>query len=267
MNKKKIIPIVVIMAVLIGGLALYQYGPCNLWPCDEEKIEEPKGKVPEEWVKKVDDFKIKGFLTKESPQAFQELKMDIQIANQQNNLSSGEALATVELLEMGYAEIINKSFVANAGNIWCSRDKTTYLNEMDKVKGNSTCKDILSASIEKINNLQQASANINQAEAFLTMLFDETRYNSLMSDINRHLGNTDVANCSTMQQKLSELSNSLQKFNYFYQDLQPEISTYLGNMQDETAKESLKYKLENNSDTQNYRFFDNLYNQLATSNY
>lgn len=211
MNAAKLKPLALIFGVLALAFAAYYFFTL------ESGTSSPKPQViPDQWQATLDEFS-KGAL---SPEKYQELRANIDMAVAQKSLKETEGNACNELLDLYYAQKLQAAFESENGA--CDRSRRSFfVKEMRPLSAKSArCKAELDNPLKTISLFNRAEGTVNQVKAALGRYYNSSNVNRLMEELMALQGISHIQNCPALNSKLNDSQTELEEFTQFHADCQ-----------------------------------------------
>ena len=228
MNAAKLKPLALIFGVLALAFAAYYFFTL------ESSTSSPKPQViPDQWQDTLDEFS-KGAL---SPEKYQELRANIDMAVAQKSLKETEGKACSDLLDLYYAQKLQDAFESENGACDGSR-RSFFVKEMRPLSAKSPrCKAELDNELKTISLFNRAENTVNQVKAALGRFYNISNVNRLMEELMDLQGNSYIQNCPALKDKVNGSQTELEEFTQFDADCQEyDVTTFIA--------ESGAFKLE-----------------------
>lgn len=208
MNAAKLKPLALIFGVLALAFAAYYFFTL------ESGTSSPKPQViPDQWQATLDEFS-KGAL---SPEKYQELRANIDMAVAQKSLKEPEGDACRELLDLYYAQKLKDAFESENGA--CDRSRRSFfVKEMRPLSAKSPrCKAELDNPLKTISLFNRADGTVHEVNASLGRFYNSSNVNRLMEELMDLQGDSYIQNCPALNSKLSASQTELEEFTKFYE--------------------------------------------------
>ena len=209
MNAAKLKPLALIFGILVLAFAAYYFFTL------ESGTSSPKPQViPDQWQDTLDEFS-KGAL---SPEKYQELRANIDMAVAQKSLKETEGKACSDLLDLYYAQKLKDAFESENGA--CDRSRRSFfVKEMRPLSAKSArCKAELDNELKTISLFNRAEGTVNQVKAALGRFYNSSNVNRLMEELMDLQGNSYIQNCPALNSKLNDSQTELEEFTQFDAD-------------------------------------------------